>query len=524
MSTPASPHVPTAGEAGALPPARLELAAPEGQESTATAATLSGDNAGTSGRRRRRRNKDRDLAVRPLWLIVAFAALVGLSLLGPFMTYSSTDGTGGQLTRQIGYLLIAVLTVWAVRGVQVRSRLLVVPWPVIFALGWCWLSMIWAIEPSIALRRVLLLTIVTWSIFILVRQLGYRTSLMILRVLLVVLLAANWVTVLSDPGMGIHQINDPDDEGLVGDWRGMMEHKNIAGLATALTVLLFAFDPRRMPLIVRLGVLAAAGSFLWFTQSRTSIAGCAAALVAGALYSFYSLRWRPVVITLVIVLAEIGAMVQNVISDPFMRVAIDDPTALSGRTVIWEALWGYYRNAPYLGAGYGSFWDIGPASPINQFGRGWLLEIAQGHNGYLDLLVTLGPIGLGLCVYAAFVWPILRLLNWRRGDTQVGALLLSTLVFLIGHNATESTLFDRDSIGQVFVVLALAMVFLVTRPGGRVPSGNVDLLAWATRDETEPPSAGAPRSGSRGQSRRRSGSSSSAGQSSRSARGRSQGR
>ncbi|MFD2579004.1 O-antigen ligase family protein [Novosphingobium colocasiae] len=164
----------------------------------------------------------------------------------------------------------------------------------------------------------------------------------------------------------------------------------------------------------------------------------------GGFFSFYSYRWRPAIITLVIVLGGIGAIVQNVISDPFMRVTVDDPTTLSGRTIIWEALWAYYRNAPYFGAGYGSFWDIGRASPINQFGRGWLLEIAQGHNGYLDLLITIGPVGLGLCVYAAFVWPILRLLNWRRGDKQVGALLLSTLVFLIAHNATESTLFDRD--------------------------------------------------------------------------------
>ncbi|GGY96515.1 O-antigen ligase family protein [Novosphingobium colocasiae] len=517
MSSPATPASPVDQPASVIEsPSPSESDVVGGGQDAAGATAPSSDE---GSRRRRRRPKTPDLAVRPLWLIVAFAALVGLSLLGPFMTYSSTDGTGGQLSRQIGYLTIAGLTVWAVHGVQVRSRLFVMPWPFIFALGWCWLSMTWAIEPLIAIRRVLLLTMVTWLIFIMVRQIGYRTSLLILRVLLTVLLAANWITVLSDPTMGIHQINESGDEGLVGDWRGMMEHKNIAGMTCALTVLLFTFDPRRMPIVIRFAVLAAAGAFLWLTQSRTSIAGCAAALVAGGLFSFYSYRWRPAIITLVIVLGGIGAIVQNVISDPFMRVTVDDPTTLSGRTIIWEALWAYYRNAPYFGAGYGSFWDIGRASPINQFGRGWLLEIAQGHNGYLDLLITIGPVGLGLCVYAAFVWPILRLLNWRRGDKQVGALLLSTLVFLIAHNATESTLFDRDSIGQVFVVLAAAMVFLVTRPGGRVPSGNVDLLAWATRDEDEPQPVSTARSGSRGQSRRRSGGGSSSGRSSRSSGG-----
>jgi O-antigen ligase len=455
----------------------------------------------------RRRSADSAYPVQRIWLIVAFAALVGMSLLGPFMTYSSTNGVEGQAVRQVGYIAIALLTVIALRGWRVRRRLQAVPWPMIFALAWCWLSMIWAIEPSIALRRVLLLTIVTWSIFALVRQIGYTTSLLVVRGMLLILLAANWATVLNDPPMGIHQIDTSGEDSLVGDWRGMMEHKNIAGLTCALTVILFAFDHKRMPQVIRFGVLAAAGVFLWFTHSRTSIAACAGALGAGVLYSFYALKWRPFVIAAVTGATLLGAMIQNVISDPFMRVSLEDPDVLSGRTVIWEALWGYYRYAPYLGAGYGSFWDIGPASPITQFGRGWLLEIAQGHNGYLDLLVTIGPIGLALCVYSAFVWPILRLLSWQRGDGQIGTLLLSLLVFLIGHNATESTLFDRDSIGQVFVVVVLAMVFLVTEPGRRVPSGSVDLLAWATRDEGDRATKdGERRAGGRPSPRRSSGS------------------
>jgi len=490
-----------------LPAAPVPGEAGDPEASSVVDSTASATQASRRSSRSRRRSADSTYPVHGIWLIIAFAALVGLSLLGPFMTYSSTNGAEGQVVRQVGYIAIAMLAVWALRGLRVRRRLQAVPWPMIFALGWCWLSLIWAIEPSIALRRVLLLTIVIWSIFAMVRQIGYTTSLLVVRALLTVLLAANWITVLSDPHMGIHQLDAAGDDGLIGDWRGMMEHKNIAGLTSALTVLLFAFDPKRIPQVIRFGVLAAAAVFLWFTHSRTSIAACGAALGAGVLYSFYALRWRPFVIAAMIGATLLGAMLQNVISDPFMRVSVDDPTLLSGRTVIWDALWAYYRYAPYLGAGYGSFWDIGPASPITQFGRGWLLEIAQGHNGYLDLLVTVGPIGLGLCVYAAFVWPILRLLSWKRGDGKIGALLLSMLVFLIGHNATESTLFDRDSIGQVFVVVTIAMVFLVTKGGTGVPSGSVDLLAWATRNEAEETASTKGRSRGSGSSSRRSGGS-----------------
>lgn len=432
---------------------------------------------------RRRTRKLQSYPVRSVWVIVAFAALLSLSLMAPFMTYSGSNGAAGQLARQIGYLAIFLLMVWAVRSFHAPQRLLVVPWPVILALAWCWLSMIWAIEPGISFRRVLLLTITTWSIFVLVKQIGYTTTIALVRAILLLLLAANWFTVFNFPLTGIHQIDVDGDSGLVGDWRGMMEHKNIAGLTCALTVLFFAFDPARIPRPIRYFLLAAAGAFLWFTHSRTSIAACAAALISGILYSYYTLRWRGFVIGALVIGTILGAVVQNLISDPFMRVAIDDPTMLTGRTLIWTALWRYYEVTPIFGAGYGSFWDIGPMSPIFQFGRGWLLTIAQGHNGYLDLLVTIGPIGAGLCVYAAFIWPLLRLLNWKRNDAQAGAMLLSVIVFLIGHNATESTLFDRDAIGQVFIMVTVALIFLMTTPGARVLTGNSDLLAWAVRGE-----------------------------------------
>lgn len=442
-------------------------------------------------RRRRRSSSTKEFPVKTGWLVVAFLGLLTLVLLGPLMTYfNEAEGGAGLLARQVGYVSIALLAVWSVRANKVPHRLRVVPWPILVALAWCWLSLSWAIDPRVALRRVLLLSIVIWSVFVMVRQLGYRSTLTLVRSALLLLLLANFVTVLFYPKTGVHQIDPLGEDSLTGDWRGLMGHKNMAGLVGALTILFFSFDTGKLPKVLQAAILALAGVFIWFAQSRTSVAVCLAAIGIGFVYSLYSFRWRPFAVGGLIVCTLVGAIIQNVYADPFLQI-INDPAAFTGRTVIWSAMWAYYRNFPFFGAGYGSFWGIGPSSPINQYGRDWLLQVAEGHNGYLDLLVTIGPIGLALCVLAAFVWPVARLLNWRQSRGQTGALLMAIIIFMIGHNATESSLFDRDSIGQVFLMLSLAMIGTVTQRDNKLASGGVNLLAWANRSEPEGGPAGA---------------------------------
>ena len=70
-----------------------------------------------------------------------------------------------------------------------------------------------------------------------------------------------------------------------------------------------------------------------------------------------------------------------------------DPT-LTGRTVIWDAVLSIHTN-PLLGTGYESFW-LGP-----RLTKVWLqtgVGINEAHNGYLEVYLNLGLIGLFLLV------------------------------------------------------------------------------------------------------------------------------
>lgn len=434
---------------------------------------------------RRRRHRAMATAAKPILDKVLNAALVGLLalvLFGPYMTYGNTVAGGGQVVRQLGYTLVAVAAVIAVRGLEVRQRLNVVPLPLLLAVGWCGLSVAWAIEPSISVRRFVLMAMTLWTVFVIVQNMRWPTVLATVRVALVVMLVLNYAAVLLDPVHSIHGGVADFDDTFVGSWYGVMGHKNQAGLVCALTIVFFAFDRGKIPRIAQIAVIAASCYFIWRSHSKTSLGVCMLAIALAAFFSYYRYQYRSALVGGLVVVATLLFGLQNFYL-PAIGHLINTPMTFTGRTEIWNAVWRYIAAHPVLGAGYGSFWNIGPASPIFTYGFGWVQEVSEGHNGYLDLLAAIGPFGFLLVIAGAYVVPIVRLIGWRQSQRDTGALLMAMMIFIIGHNFTESSLFDRDTIGQVFLMLTIAGICSVNPRSRSAESGGSDLFGWANRDE-----------------------------------------
>lgn len=394
-------------------------------------------------------------------VVFAFIAILTLTLLGPLMTIGFGGMSGeGNVPRQVAYLLSFGLAIFAIRPVTNPERLLVVPVPLGIALLWCWASLTWAVEPDIAFRRLILTTVIIWSVFILIRQLGYEKTIALTRFALVGILIANYLAVIIWPQYGIHQANEPFDRALVGNWRGTMLQKNLAGLTSALALLLFAFDARRISWIIRGIVIAASAFFLFKTSSKTSVGVCAGAIVFGLAYLYTTVRYRIAALTLLGVAAFAGALYVNAYEYMIFQVVGDQ--TFTGRTLIWQALTKYSEDHPLLGSGYGSFWNIGPTSPIYQYSTSWVTGLATGHNGFLDILAQVGIPGFILVVTATVIWPAIRLFATSAGER--GALVAAIFLFCVIHNMTESSLFDRDAIGEVFLMIAIALIATLNPP------------------------------------------------------------
>lgn len=396
---------------------------------------------------------------------VVAGLIVVFCFVGPLLSDGVQDSSGGgNLLRQLCYIGGFGAAVLTSRAYADPRRLLVTPLPVLIALLWCLLSISWSVEPSIGARRFILTATIIWSLFIAVEAAGFERTLSVIRPILALALAVNFAAVALLPHFAIHQAAEFDDPLLVGDWKGILMHKNFAGPACAYTVLCFGLGNPRMKLLLKLAVMLAAGVFLYKTGSKTSIAFTGAALAVGWLFERYDPRFRalipPVVVAALAIALYAGSQIWPQVNDTLLR-----PEALSGRGQIWVGMLKYAQEHVFTGSGFGSFWNAGPNSPARYYAHGWLSQVSQGHNGYLDILVAVGAPGLILIIVAMIVVPMGRLLASRNISPERRGLLLAMIFFAAGHNLTESTLFDRDMITQAFLTIAIALTYVATRPG-----------------------------------------------------------
>lgn len=407
--------------------------------------------------------------------IVGSALFIALVCLAPLLTYHPEVGVDTDSSiRQYGYILALLCVGYGAYPVFSSWTRYVLPASILLTLVWCWCSVGWAVDPNNSFKRVFLTTDVIVTSFWMVRALGGTKMLFLLRIAMAILLAVNFLTVILAPDLGIHPAADNKAYTIFGGmWRGVMAHKNFAGAACALTIVLYAFDCRGITMKYRAVVIALSCVFLYASQSKTSAGMAVIALLAGYILRKFSGRLRILLILFLVVLtAAVNILVQMYADE--LGTQVLGPTAFTGRGQIWHALLNYSADHPLLGAGFESFWNIGPQSPIYQYGTGFTTLVTVGHNGYLDLLSTIGYPGLLLAVMSMMMIPLLRVLVSSdiivARSTLVGALL----IFCVGHNFTESSLYERDALVGMFLAIsaALAQDFPLRLAGPRARADN----------------------------------------------------
>lgn len=129
-----------------------------------------------------------------------------------------------------------------------------------------------------------------------------------------------------------------------------------------------------------------------------------------------------------------------------------DPT-FTGRSIIWDFVESEIEHRPLLGWGYQSFWLVGPDAPSIVNAPGWVKEMPNGHNGYLDVKVELGYAGYAL--FLAFIIATLHAIGRVADRAPIRAWLLLTLTLqIIITNGLESIwMRGFEMLWIVFVIL-----------------------------------------------------------------------
>lgn len=381
-----------------------------------------------------------------------FLAIIAPALEMPRFSFANTG-------RQLGYISLALIGIIALDPRQFR-RVLVLPWPIVLTLGWFWLSLTWSSNLSLSVSRLLLTSIVIWIAFAAVTAIGSARTILLMRIILTLALITNYAVVYLFPDVGTHLDHD-------GLWRGFMSSKNHAGAICSLTIITWVFNvPHRQRWI---GILVAILSaiFLWQSGSRTSTIMLIIALALSSLIYAAAPKIRKNL------LQDKQDIIDRIVLTLFCFIAFflfyltfftntlvnltSNPELLSGRNQLWQPLLLFYLDHPFLGSGFGGFW-IDSQTKIHSTSGAWLDNVSQGHNGYLEIAVQTGLPGLLLALFAGLFWPIRDFVRQIIKNSKMIPVIIGIFIFCIGSNITESGFFLRDTLWQVFLMLALAML------------------------------------------------------------------
>jgi exopolysaccharide production protein ExoQ len=321
---------------------------------------------------------------------------------------------------------------------------------------WCFLSAFWSAVPDVTLRRAALAAIVTISTLLSVDLIGAQRAFFLWRIVLAVILAVNWLSIpLIHTAVHLPGEVDPS---LIGDWRGLYAQKNTAGAVCVMTALLFLFSRNGRGNWIGLVMAAGATGFLVMTRSKTSLGLFPLVLLAGL---FYRISWRDSLSRAIFLCGAILAIGLTaaiaILNWDAIEQVLADPTGFTGRTEIWQAILAYMHDHPWLGAGFGTMAHTGALSPLHNYARGnWVEAIGDSHNGYLQILIATGGVGLALALLGFVVEPIRRFWPLEPARTGFKALLFALFVFVLAHNFLETDFLESDNTAWFAFLVMLA--------------------------------------------------------------------
>jgi exopolysaccharide production protein ExoQ len=127
--------------------------------------------------------------------------------------------------------------------------------------------------------------------------------------------------------------------------------------------------------------------------------------------------------------------------------ALGRNTTLTGRTDIWGDLMRVDVN-PWVGTGFESFW-LGERA--DYFAKKYYFHPNQAHNGYIEMYVNLGLIGVGALVLLMAAG-YRRIVESYRSNVALCTLRLALFVAAVLYNVTEATFKVMHPIWIVFLL------------------------------------------------------------------------
>lgn len=271
-----------------------------------------------------------------------------------------------------------------------------------------------------------------------------------------------------------------DRSGAMEMWIGVTSHKNSLGQLACMSAMFFCWVFfsrffRKTLFDIPFFLMA-----LWLlvgsrtATSRTSVGVFITGVVV--LLLLLLLRKNLKVTRVTVTVLVWGLLIGNTLSQylysrdliPWIATLIGEDSTLTGRTILWDELMRIASQNPILGSGYGGFWigNIG-----NNLWEIFQWNPGQAHNGYLDVYIDLGLIGVVLLISMIFNTYRNAVVNLRY-DSDYGRLRMTLLAMILIYNITESS-FMKPTALLWFLFLLISVNIPEKLPEGEEGNGEV---------------------------------------------------
>lgn len=246
--------------------------------------------------------------------------------------------------------------------------------------------------------------------------------------------------------------------GSIFGYFGYFTFKGYLGQCASIAIILsfyeLLFSGRRR--IIAILVILASVWVIFASESKGSLAFTLVAPSLAGLTLIISTRLRIPVLAVLAAIPVSYAVVSMVASSNLtgrISYMFYGDSSLTGRTVIWDFVYGQMAVRPWLGWGFHSFWLVGPDAPSVALAPYWVKVMTGSHSGYLDVRLETGYIGYAL--FLIFIMASLYAMEpVRRQDPARAWLLLSLALYVIITNLIETVwMATNDPLWLLFVLV-----------------------------------------------------------------------
>lgn len=377
---------------------------------------------------------------------------------------------GGDVLNQLGFGGLGAVAVIALLCLADPRRISVLlsPWWLLM-LAFVLLSVLNAGDPSSAMRTAIftLIGMVTMCAVVILPRDADAFSV-VLVALSATVLGLSYIGLVILPDIAIHSAasQEPQHAGL---WRGLFSHKNVAGPVMACISFAGFYLYRRGWKWIGTGIFVAALIFVSNTGSKTTAGLVPLAILIVAMPSLIGMRLITIVLFFAAIIGTALGTVGIVYLDFMKALAAEHFPGLtySGRTALWQFAGEMLVKQPWTGYGFDNFWGTPLLSnTVQPFDREWdIRTIVHGHNGYVDIALTMGIPALCAAVMMFIVEPARDYMRvpHRRENVFLADFFMMALLFTTLNAFLESFFFRRADPVWLFVVLSITGLRFVAR-------------------------------------------------------------